>query len=94
MRKSKFTYDEKYNILLEKDYFEYTVEEICDKYGISPQTFYNWRKELDQVPESAETKSGTSNSALRKENKTLRNLYINLSEHNYKLAQFLNKKAI
>lgn len=89
MRTSKFSRKEKLNILFEQHESEMSVEEICAKYKISTPTFYNWKREL-----------ATSNDLdihshnlkeLQGENRTLRRLYIDLSEHNYQLAQFLNK---
>ena len=89
MRTSKFSRKDKLNILFEQHESEKTVEEICTKYKISSPTFYNWKRELANTTDldihSHDLKD------LQGENSTLRKLYIDLSEHNYQLAQFLNK---
>ena len=82
MRRSKFNKETKLKILKEKELFDISVEELCVKHKISQPTYYNWRREL--LTESTETD-------LQQENKILRRLYIDLSEHNYQLAQFLNQ---
>lgn len=89
MRKSKFTNDEKIEILKEKEHTNQSIEEICVKYGISFATFYNWKREL--LNRNVEIMVSMEPEVLKKENTTLRNLYINLSEHNYQLAKFLSK---
>lgn len=89
MRKSKFSTDDKLRILTEQEAEEMSIEEICVKYGISLPTFYSWKRELAF---RSEMKSEGSNvQDLRNEIHTLRRLYIDLSEHNYQLAQFLNQ---
>ena len=89
MRKSKFTREEKIEILMEKEHTNKTVEEICVEYGISFPTYYNWKREL--FNRDSEAVLSMEPEDLRKENLILRNLYINLSEHNYQLAKFLSK---
>lgn len=89
MRKSKFTREKKIEILMEKENTNKTVEEICVEYGISFPTYYNWKRELfNQDSHDSHTLEPED---LKKENLILRNLYINLSEHNYQLAKFLSK---
>lgn len=89
MRTSKFSQEEKLQILTEQEFDNISVEEICVKYGISVATFYSWKREIIQA---AELDTQTFNAQeLRKENHTLRQLYIDLSEHNHQLAQFLSK---
>lgn len=84
MRSSKFDRETKLKILNERKELGISVEEICCKYKISQPTYYNWRRELLSDDNSA--------LELKKENNLLRRLYIDLSEHNYQLAQFLNKQ--
>lgn len=89
MRTSKFSQEEKLKILTEQEFENLSVEEICVKYGISVATYYSWKREIIHA---AELDAQSFNAQeLRKENSTLRRLYIDLSEHNYQLAQFLNK---
>lgn len=93
MRRSKFNDDIKRSILLEKIQEGFTVQEICNKYHISPCTYHIWKRELESTMNlCAVPKTSKSNKeeSLQNENKTLRRLYINLSAHNYELAKFLN----
>ena len=89
MRKSKFTKEVKIEILLEKENTNKNDEEIFGEDGISFPTYYNWKRELfNQDSNDSRTLEPVD---LKKENLILRNLYINLSEHNYQLAKFLSK---
>ena len=90
MRTSKFTREEKINIINHQKENNCTVEETCVLYGISTPTFYTWKRELAVFPAPQEQDNNDLQS-LRKENVTLKQLYIDLSEHNHQLAQFLNQ---
>lgn len=89
MRTSKFTNEQKHDILTEQDAKNISVEGICAKHGISIGTFYKWKREVDSVIEP-DTQMG-NNQELKDQNHKLRRLYMDLSEHNYQLAQFLDK---
>lgn len=88
MNKSRFTTEEKLRILQEKEILQISIEELCVRYRISQPTYYNWKRELSNKLNAPSTKHPED---LVTENMTLRRLYIDLSEHNYKLAQFLSK---
>lgn len=96
MNKSKFSTYEKLSILDEAHDTSKTISEICFKHKISLTTFYLWRKQLKRNGQSQGIEQVINNSSennsdnLYLENKELRKLYIDLSEHNYKLAQFLS----
>ena len=88
MRKSKFNLEDKISILNEREQFNLTIEEICVKHKISQPTYYNWKRETEKrIILSSDT------TDLKTENRTLRKLYIDLSEHNYQLAKFLNNQT-
>ncbi len=87
MNKSRFSKEEKLSILGEKELLSLSVEEICVKHRISIPTYYNWKRALKPNLTNASVQPVDLNI----ENKTLRRLYIDLSEHNYQLAQFLNQ---
>ncbi len=96
MYKARYSDSEKQEILKERNATGTSVREICEKYGITVQTFYAWRNRLS-IPLSTfssdhetQLKSDLRNP-IEEENRTLRRLYINLSEHNYQLAKFLEK---
>lgn len=91
MRTSKFSKEDKLNILFEQYESDMSVEAICAKYEISTPTFYNWKRELSKITELDVHSHNLQE--LQGENNTLRKLYIDLSEHNYKLAKFLNNQA-
>lgn len=82
MRRPRFDKETKLKILNERELLGSSIEEICLKYKISQPTFYNWRRELLPGAPAA--------NELIQENKLLRRLYIDLSQHNYQLAQLLN----
>lgn len=44
MKQSRFTEQQVVQILAEGDKGEKTVSEICREHGISPATYYNWRR--------------------------------------------------
>lgn len=89
MNKSRFTAEQKLKILQEKEVLKISIEELCFRNGISQPTYYNWKRELKHLITTQSTE--TDPDDLKTENKTLRKLYIDLSEHNYQLAQFLSK---
>ena len=90
MFKSKFTDIEKRKIVTECVSKEVSIKETCDKYGITAPTFYLWKKKYYQNNKELNQEENKTNS-MEIENITLRNLYINLSAHNFELAQFLKK---
>lgn len=87
MNKSRFSTKEKLKILNEKELENLSVEEICVKHRISAPTYYNWKRKLKTNFEN----KLDDNIDPQTENQTLRRLYVDLSEHNYQLAKFLNK---
>lgn len=90
MFKSKFTEIEKRKIVNECISNEVSIKETCNKYGITAPTFYLWKKKYYQSNELLNQEDNKTHS-MEMENITLRNLYINLSAHNYELAKFLEK---
>ena len=93
MRESKYTKQEKVQILREKENSDMTIKQVCDKHGISISTYYVWQREIN----SEENKKLDLNSSqdpkseLESENTNLKMLYISLSEHNYELSKLLIK---
>lgn len=92
MFKSKYSDAEKYEILNDHKLNGSSVRDVCEKYGITVQTFYLWKRKF-QVPEESvvDTIPEVHGKSPEAENKILRRLYINLSAHNYELAKFLEK---
>lgn len=93
MKKLHYSEKEKAKILKQKEELGITAEELCAIYKISIATYYNWKNndEYSKNKENHRTTAEQNPIELKRENKTLRHLYINLSEHNYQLAKFLNK---
>lgn len=89
MFRSRYDDDQKRRILNERVVQKLTVRNICEKYNITPTNYYSWRYKFGNkiLPEESDDHSDN----LETENETLRQLYINLSAHNYELAKFLNK---
>jgi len=51
-KRGRFTPKEKVQILLESFSKEITVTDICKKYSIHPNMYYQWKKELFENAES------------------------------------------
>jgi len=69
MKKSRFTEQQVVRILAEGDKGEKTIAEFCREHGISPATYYNWRKRyrgmgVDEVREYRKLKQ--ENARLKK----------------------------
>ena len=94
MRVSKFSEKQKIDILKEKEDQNMTIASLCKKYDISVATYYLWKRKANSENMYREILSVNNRElSIRDENITLRKLYINLSEHNYQLAKFLNNQA-
>lgn len=94
MRHSKFNDEMKRTILDEYAVGKSTVQQICQLYGISANTFYMWKRAIEgesKIDGMIKEKGGDSENQIQVENKTLRKMYINLSAQNYELAKFLEK---
>lgn len=89
MFRSRYDDDQKRRILNERVVQKLTVRNICEKYNITPTNYYSWRYKFGNKILTEESDDHSDN--LETENETLRQLYINLSAHNYELAKFLNK---
>ena len=74
MRKSKFSQQQKMDILAEHD-AGMSVADLCRKHQISPATFYKWKK--DKAIDEDETLRRLKE--LETENKRLKKMYANLS---------------
>ncbi|WP_294669278.1 transposase [uncultured Fluviicola sp.] len=91
MFESKYDDDQKRRILNERVTEKLTVRTICEKYDITPPTFYSWKYKFGNQANYSADPIADSIPDLESENEVLRRLYINLSAHNYELAKFLNK---
>ena len=91
MKEVKYDDFQKKNILIEKITEGSTIRSICNKYKITPPTFYAWKTKFGIELEIAGSNPISSEpiSSIEKENKILKRLYINLSAHNCELAKFL-----
>lgn len=94
MRHSKFNDEMKRSILDEYTKGKSTVQQICQVYGISANTFYLWKRTIEgelKIDGMIREKGLDDENQIQVENKTLRKMYINLSAQNYELAKFLEK---
>jgi putative transposase len=69
MKKSRFTEQQVVRILAKGDQGEKAIAELCREHGISPATYYNWRKRyrgmgIDEVREYRKLKQ--ENARLKK----------------------------
>jgi len=87
LRKSRFTETQIVAILHEAD-AGVPVTEVCRKYGICTNTFYNWKKKYGGmgVPELRRMKE------LESENNRLKRMYSDLSLENDALKELISKK--
>lgn len=95
MRTSEYSEEDKKNIVKVILNRTESIIKSCKKQKISVATYYKWKREVESNLITVEKNIGvqsSSNETLQLENSTLRKLYINLSEHNYELAKFLNNQ--
>lgn len=88
MKQSRFTETQIVTILREAD-AGVAVTEVCRKYGISGNTFYNWKKKYSGmgVPELKRMKE------LETENTRLKRMYSELSLENHALKELISKSS-
>jgi putative transposase len=87
MRKSRFT-DEQIIAILKQSDAGGSTKELCRKHGISPNTFYAWRKRFGDmdVPEARRLRQ------LEDENRRLKHLVAELTLDKQALEVMLGKK--
>jgi putative transposase len=88
MRKSRFTDEQIISILKQSDAGAST-KKLCRKHGISPNTFYAWRKKFGgmDVPEARRLRQ------LEDENRRLKHLVAELTLDKQALEVMLGKSA-
>jgi len=87
MKKKRFTEEQIHSILKESE-AGLGTEELCRKYGISKNTFYNWRSKYSGMELSDLKKM----RELEDENNRLKKLVAELSLDNQALKSVLSKK--
>ena len=70
MRKSKFTEEQIVGLLREAEKAEKSIEALCREKGITPQSFYRWRKKYGGV----DTKDLKRMRELERENTRLKRI--------------------
>jgi len=86
MKQKRFSPEQIIKILKEAE-AGFKVIDLCRKYGISDQTFYNWRSKHGGMSVSDARKL----KALEKENRRLKRLVADLSLDNQVLKDLLEK---
>ena len=86
MKQRRFSPEQIIKILKEAE-AGFKVIDLCRKYGISDQTFYNWRNKYGGMSVSDARKL----KALEKENRRLKRLVADLSLDNQVLKDLLEK---
>jgi putative transposase len=87
MKRSRFSETQIVGILKEAD-AGMQVKEICRKYGISDQTYYNWKKKYGGLEVSEVRRL----RELEAENAKLKRMYAELSLENDALKDLISKK--
>jgi putative transposase len=88
MRRRRFTPEQIIKVLKEAE-SDSNNKDICRKYGISEQTFYNWRNKYDGMS----IKEARRLKALEGENRQLKRLVADLSLDNQILKDLLEKNS-
>lgn len=87
MKRSRFSETQIVGILKEAD-AGMPVKEICRKYGIADQTYYNWKKKYGGL----EVSDVRRMRELESENAKLKRMYAELSLENDALKDLISKK--
>lgn len=87
MKRSRFSETQIVGILKEAD-AGLPVKEICRKYGIADQTYYNWKKKYGGL----EVSDVRRMRELESENAKLKRMYAELSLENDALKDLISKK--
>ena len=87
MKRSRFSETQIVGILKEAD-AGMPVKEICRKYGIADQTYYNWKKKYGGLEVSEVRRL----RELEAENAKLKRMYAELSLENDALKDLISKK--
>jgi putative transposase len=87
MKRSRFSETQIVSILKEAD-AGMPVKEVCRKYGIADQTYYNWKKKYGGL----EVSDVRRMRELEAENAKLKRMYADVSLENQGLKDLLSKK--
>jgi putative transposase len=87
MRKSRFTETQIVKILKEVEGGR-QVKEVCREYGISDQTYYNWKSKYGGMEASDIRRL----KELEEENNRLKQMYADISLENRALKDIITKK--
>jgi putative transposase len=87
MKRSRFSETQIVGILKEAD-AGMQVKEVCRKYGIADQTYYNWKKKYGGL----EVSDVRRMRELETENAKLKRMYAELSLENDALKDLISKK--
>ena len=88
MRRKRFSTEQIIKILNEAQ-IGITVKDLCRKYGISEQTFYNWRNKYGDM----DINDARKLRVLEVENRQLKRLVADLSLDNQILKDLLEKNS-
>lgn len=94
MSQNKFTAEEKVKIINEGEYGSMSINEVCRRHQISPNSYYLWRKQAQQAMltglAGAHHKRGAKSrreQELEDENKRLKHTIVEITQENIGLKK-------
>ena len=91
---NKFSAEEKMTILNEGEYGTMSINEVCRRHQISPNTYYLWRKQAQQAmlkglsgSSAAHNTKSRREQELEEENKRLKHTIVEITQENIVLKK-------
>lgn len=90
----KYTGEEKFQILQEGEYGQMSINEVCRRHQISPNTYYLWRQQAHKAmldglngQRRSSSKKSVKETRLEEENERLKNTVVEITQENIDLKK-------
>lgn len=90
----KYSAEEKFKILQEGEYGQMSINEVCRRHQISPNTYYLWRQQAHKAmlaglngQRGNPSKKSVHETRLEEENKRLKNTVVEITQENIDLKK-------